>query len=332
MRHVIADPVGAPAERQLRQIAGADDQPAIVVGEPEQVVGAQPGLHILERHVVERLALRRRVADIGEHLVGRRADVDLGAGDAERAHQPPGIGLRAAAGGKAGQRVGQDVGARQAERIHRARRDDQRLRRIEPARDADHQPLEPGRLQPLRQPLHLDVVGLVAIVAQHRRVGRHEREALDPAARSSRPAGGAKSNSMRRNGGVAWPISRALSPNVFVRMRSWRMRPISTSATAISGPALKRGVSAQRLADLENAGLAVPGEVGRRIRRPRPPNRHRPRCSAPIATRTRAAASAPCRSRCCWPTGSAGSPRRRRPRRRWAAAAPRGPRRSRCGT
>ena len=78
---------------ELRQIAGADHQPAVVVGEAEQVVGAQPGLHVLEGHVVERLARGRGVADIGEHLVGRRPDVDLGAADAERPHQPPGIGL-----------------------------------------------------------------------------------------------------------------------------------------------------------------------------------------------------------------------------------------------
>ena len=57
MRHVIADAVGAPAERQFRQIAGADHQRTIVVGEPEQIVGAQPRLHILEGHDVKRLAL-----------------------------------------------------------------------------------------------------------------------------------------------------------------------------------------------------------------------------------------------------------------------------------
>ena len=93
MRHLIADAIGAPAERQFGQIAGADHQPAIVVGEAEQIVGAQPGLHVLEGHVVERLARGRGVADIGQHLLRRGADVDLGAGDAERAHQPPGIGL-----------------------------------------------------------------------------------------------------------------------------------------------------------------------------------------------------------------------------------------------
>ena len=40
-------------------------------------------------------------------------------------------------------------------------------------------PLDAGRLQPLHQPGDLDVVGLVAVLLEPRRIGRHEREALD---------------------------------------------------------------------------------------------------------------------------------------------------------
>ena len=71
VRHLVADAIGAPAERQLRQIAGADDDAVVVVGQAEQVVGAQPGLHILERHVVDRFALRERMADIAQHALAR---------------------------------------------------------------------------------------------------------------------------------------------------------------------------------------------------------------------------------------------------------------------
>ena len=110
MPHLVADAVGAPAERQLREVAGADHQRAVVVGEAEQIVGAQPRLHVLEGDVVERLAAVRGVADIGQHLAGGRADVDLAGGDAERLHQPPGVGLGRGAGGEAGQGVGQDIG------------------------------------------------------------------------------------------------------------------------------------------------------------------------------------------------------------------------------
>ena len=61
VRHLVADAVGAPAQRQFRQIAGADDDAVVLVGEPEQVVGAQARLHVLEGHVVDRLALAERV-------------------------------------------------------------------------------------------------------------------------------------------------------------------------------------------------------------------------------------------------------------------------------
>ena len=64
MRHVIADAIGAPAERQLGKVAGADHQAAILVGEPEQIVRAQPGLDVLEGDVVDRLAARKRMAEI----------------------------------------------------------------------------------------------------------------------------------------------------------------------------------------------------------------------------------------------------------------------------
>ena len=47
---------------------------------------------------------------------------------------------------KPGMRVGEDVGPRQAEPVHGARRDHQRLGRVEPAGDADDDPLDAGRL------------------------------------------------------------------------------------------------------------------------------------------------------------------------------------------
>ena len=73
VRHLVADAVGAPAQRELGEVAGAEHDAAAVVGEPEEVVGAQPGLHVLEGHVVDRLAVGERVVHVGEHLPrGRR--------------------------------------------------------------------------------------------------------------------------------------------------------------------------------------------------------------------------------------------------------------------
>ena len=77
VRHVIAHAVGAPAQRQLGQIAGADHQRVVQVGQAEQMAGALAGLHVLERDVVHRLALREGMADVLEHLHAARPDVDL---------------------------------------------------------------------------------------------------------------------------------------------------------------------------------------------------------------------------------------------------------------
>jgi hypothetical protein len=69
VRHLVADAVGAPAQRQLGQVAGAQHDAAAVVGEPEQVVGAQPGLDVLEGDVVDRPRPEaERVVQVGQHL------------------------------------------------------------------------------------------------------------------------------------------------------------------------------------------------------------------------------------------------------------------------
>ena len=87
MRHVVADAVRREAQREFRQIAGAEHQRVVLVGEPEQVRGALACLHVLERDVVHRLALGVRMADVLQHALRRRADVDLRRANAERAHQ-----------------------------------------------------------------------------------------------------------------------------------------------------------------------------------------------------------------------------------------------------
>jgi predicted thioesterase len=93
VRHLVADAVGAPAERQLRQVAGAEHDAVVEVGRAEEVVGAEPGLHVLEGDVVDRLAAREGVAEVGQHLPGGRADVQLLRRHAERAHQPVRVAL-----------------------------------------------------------------------------------------------------------------------------------------------------------------------------------------------------------------------------------------------
>ena len=72
VRHLVADAVGAPAQRELGQVAGADDEAAAVVGEAEEVVVAQPGLDVLEGDVVDLLAVGVGVVEVLEHLLGGR--------------------------------------------------------------------------------------------------------------------------------------------------------------------------------------------------------------------------------------------------------------------
>ena len=60
MAHMIADAVGAPTEREFGKIAGADDEAAFLVGEAEEVVGAQARLHVFVGDVVDRFAAWRR--------------------------------------------------------------------------------------------------------------------------------------------------------------------------------------------------------------------------------------------------------------------------------
>ncbi len=99
-------------------------------------------------------------------------------GRAHRLHQPPRLVERAPAGREARHRVRENVRARQPHHVHRPRADDQRLRRVEPARDADHHALGAHRLQALHQAVHLDVVHLLAARVARRRIGRDVGEPL----------------------------------------------------------------------------------------------------------------------------------------------------------
>jgi hypothetical protein len=60
MAHLIADAIGAPAQSQFGQIASADHEAVALIGEAEEIIGAQARLHILERDVIDGLAPARR--------------------------------------------------------------------------------------------------------------------------------------------------------------------------------------------------------------------------------------------------------------------------------
>ena len=137
---------------------------------------------------------------------------------------------------------------------------------IEAAGDADHDALlDPDRLQPLRKPGDLDVVGLVAIEREPVRVVRHEREALDlplqPDIRHRR---------VEPERDAAERLARRKVPPAVV-VEGAHPRPLLAQEVEIDvgerHPAARRkafGLGEQH-AVLENLRLAVPGEVGRRL-------------------------------------------------------------------
>ena len=101
--------------------------------ESEQMTGPLAGLHVLEGHVVHRLAIGERMADVFEHLQASRPNIQLVRAAANRLHQLARLGERAVTGGEPGHGVGQDVGTRPAKPIHRLSAHEQRLGRVEPA-------------------------------------------------------------------------------------------------------------------------------------------------------------------------------------------------------
>ena len=178
MGHLIADAVGAPAKPKLGEIAGAEHDAPMMVGEAEEVVGAEACLHVLEGNVVDRFASRKGMFEVGEHLLRRRTDVELVGADPHRLHEGDGVPLRLLAGGKSRHGVGEDVLPVDAEAVERPCSHDQRLGGIEPAGNPDHELADARRLQPLHEAGDLDVVGFVAVEREARRIGRHEGEAL----------------------------------------------------------------------------------------------------------------------------------------------------------
>ena len=190
VRHVIAYAVGAPAQRELAQIAGADDDAAVEIGEPEQVAGALAGLHVLEGDVVHRLATAEWMAQVGQHLLAARADVDLARGAADGRHELVCLGQRAVAGREAGHGEAEDVGARKLQSVHCLRADQQRMGRVQPTRYADHHLVDVTGLQSLHQRLHLDVEDFTAALVERRCAGRHIGKTFDSAAQAARHGDG----------------------------------------------------------------------------------------------------------------------------------------------
>jgi hypothetical protein len=178
---VVADAVGGPAQRELRQVSGADHHAAVLVGKAEKVAGALAGLHVLEGDVVDLPALGVGMADVLQHLHAGGPDVDLLRAAAGGAHELPGLVAGARRGGEARHGVGEDVLAGKLELVHGARAYEQRLGRIQPPGYADDQALAAGRAHARLQAVDLDAVYLFTARVARRRIARHVGQALDAA-------------------------------------------------------------------------------------------------------------------------------------------------------
>ncbi len=188
-------------------------------------------------------------------------------GAAHRAHQAPRLVQRALAGGEPRHGVGEDVRARQPHHVHRARADDQRLRRIEPARDADHHLVGAHRAQALHQALHLDLVDLVAALVARGRIGRHVGEALVAAlaAAAARPRGsGSGKRTLRKcDTASAWRAADcAEAVGAHAVLRDAVEIDVAGDQVRLVGEALGLGDARAVLVD---HAVAVPGEVGGRL-------------------------------------------------------------------
>ena len=152
MRHLIANAVRVPAERQFGKVSGADHDAVVEIGQAEEVAGALASLHVFEGDIVYRIAAETDDGCPLSICMARGPNIDLFGRYAQGLHQPPRVGFGFIAGGKARHRVRQHVLPGQSQPIHRPAAHNQRLRRIQPSGNANHDFLNPVRRQPLLQP------------------------------------------------------------------------------------------------------------------------------------------------------------------------------------
>ena len=201
--------------------------------------------------------------EIGKHLPARRANVDFFARDAQCPHQLQGVLVGRSARGEARHGVGENIGAGEIEPIHRPCRDDQRLRRIKSAGDADHRLVESGRVQTLHQPVHLDVVDLAAAFVPACRIRRDIGKAVDAPLEGHVARRHLELEGDAAHGSDAVAVKRG----AVVEARHAHAVLAQTLQIDIGGDYLRTVQEALRLGEtlaiLVDQTLSVPGEVGR---------------------------------------------------------------------
>ena len=123
-----------PAQGQLAQVPGADDQAAGLVGQVHQDLRALPCLPVLEGDG----EILHGLADVLEMELHGGADVDLPEAGPDLLRQDLGVGLRPLGGAEAGHGDGQNIGLGTAQQLHGPCRDEQRQGRVQSAGQTHH--------------------------------------------------------------------------------------------------------------------------------------------------------------------------------------------------
>ena len=234
--------------------------------------------------------------DRAQHRSRGGADVDLADADPQRRHQRASVGERRVAGPEAGHRVGEHVRPRQAEAVDSPGGDDQRMGRVEPARDPDHDPVDPGRAKPRLQTRDLDPVDLLATLVAGAGFRRDVGEALDGTPQPDRPGRQPRARIQSAGSAADGGDGRAAS-----HPRSWcpsGRRPVGRDRHRRRSGRPRRETARPRRADLRSRGSS-PGHPrrGRWSTRPDlPPYRRTRRSCGPNARHRACDGSRTCRS------------------------------------
>ena len=142
--HMIAV-VGAPAQRQLTEVAGADDQAPGGVGDVHEHLGALPGLAVFKGDGV----VVHIVADVLEVTADTARDVHRPQRAAQPLRQQHRVGLGAVRGAEARHGDGDDVLRRTVQHLHGKGRDEHGQGGVQSAGQAHHRGLGAGVLHAL---------------------------------------------------------------------------------------------------------------------------------------------------------------------------------------
>ena len=167
--HMVAV-VGAPAQRQLTEVAGADDNAAGLVGDVHENLGALPGLAVFKGDGV----VFHIVADVLEVAADTVGNVDGAQGRAHLFGKDDGVIFGAVGGAEAGHGDGDDLAGRAVQHLHGKARNQDGQGGIQAAGKADDGGPGAGMLHALLEAQRCDKQNLAAALVPVRLTLGHE--------------------------------------------------------------------------------------------------------------------------------------------------------------